>query len=293
MQPRLAALLALLLPGGALTLRLDASLVARGLVDSRAQAKEAILAGDVSVDGVVVKKAAAAVTDGAELVLASAPRMYVSRGGDKLRAALDVFGIDPAGAAVLDVGASTGGFTDCVLERGARSVVALDNGHGQLHAKLEADERVVSLEGVNARYLTPGMLPRADFDLIVVDVSFISLRLVLPTIWPLLRAPPAGGGRGGGRGSAVDSPRLVALVKPQFEAGKEAVLAGKGIVRDGATRARALAEVVDFAQTSLDGCVAVGSIDSPIQGGDGNSEYLLALGGRGCERTGPFVDEPP
>jgi 23S rRNA (cytidine1920-2'-O)/16S rRNA (cytidine1409-2'-O)-methyltransferase len=210
-----AMLLATLLCSAS-TLRLDAALVARGLCASRGAAKSAVQAGHVLVDGAIVRKASFALGDDAEVALADAvqPR-YVSRAGLKLEAALSAFGLDLSGAAVLDVGASTGGFTDCALQAGAASVVAVDCGHDQLHASLDADERVVSREGVNARSLTADALPRATFDAVVIDVSFISLRLVLPAIWPLLA-------------SEAPSARLIALVKPQFEVGRAAVNKGKG-----------------------------------------------------------------
>ena len=215
--------------------RLDALLVARGLAATRERARALILAGQVRVDKPPSKRRrrsrpARWSPDDAEVSLAVPDHPYVGRGGLKLAHALDVFAIDPRGRVALDVGASTGGFTDVLLQRGATRVVALDVGHGQLAWSLRTDPRVVVIEKVNARTLTADQLgpdaPRV-FDLVTIDVSFISLRLVLPALVPLL----APGGR------------LVALVKPQFEAGREDVGAG-GIVRDAAVHERVVAEVV-------------------------------------------------
>jgi 23S rRNA (cytidine1920-2'-O)/16S rRNA (cytidine1409-2'-O)-methyltransferase len=162
---------------------------------------------------------------------------------------------------VLDVGASTGGFTDCVLQAGAADVVCVDVGRAQLHAKLRADPRVTNLEKVNARHLQPHDLPRSEYDVIVMDLSFISLKSVLPAVWPLLR-------RGG---------RLVALVKPQFEAGKAEVDKGRGVIRNRAVQAATLESVRAFALHELRGAVPIGAIESPIEGAEGNREFLLCL----------------
>ncbi|KAL1522819.1 hypothetical protein AB1Y20_017788 [Prymnesium parvum] len=247
-----------------LSVRLDALLVSRGLCDSRAQAKVAVKAGHVRVGGAVVHKPAAAVAPDCELLVADEVNGFVSRAGLKLEAALGAFAIDVEGAAVLDVGASTGGFTDCLLRRGAASACCVDNGHDQLHPRLRADPRVTSLEGVNARFLTAERLPRPSFEAIVVDVSFISLKQVLPAVWPLLD-----------RSSARS--RLVALVKPQFEAGKDIVDAGRGVIRHRKTQLRVLDEMHAFVQ-QLDSCALVGSMESPILGAQGNREFLLVLG---------------
>ena len=259
--------LALAAFASATTLRLDAALVTRGLCSNRAQAKTAVQAGLVLVNGKIIKKASFALLDDADVVMeggAETQLRYVSRAGDKLRAALGEFNVAADGANILDVGASTGGFTDCLLDAGAASAVCVDCGHDQLAASLVADDRVVSLEGVNARTLTADQLPRSEFDLVVVDVSFISLRLVLPAIWPLLD-------------ELSPSARLIALVKPQFEAGKEAVSKGKGMVKDAATQERALDGLVTFAREELPGCAVVGTMASPILGGDGQKEFLMAL----------------
>ena len=248
----------------AATTRLDTLLVSRGLCTSRAQAKEAIKAGRVTLDGAVLKKPALSLAEDAALQLAVPDIDFVSRAGEKLRLALDTLDIDVTGAAVLDVGASTGGFTDCALQAGASSAVCIDVGHDQLHPKLQQDPRVTSLEGINARSLTADMLPRPSFDLVVIDVSFISLQLVLPAVWPLLERENS-------------QARLIALVKPQFEAGKQAVTKARGVVRDPKTHERVVKKVCDFARTELDGCAVVGQLESPILGGDGNREFLVAL----------------
>ena len=207
--------------------RLDRLLVARGLAETRQQAQALILAGQVLVAGQKRDKAGAAVDAAAELrLLAAAASPYVSRGGLKLAAALDAFSIDPHGRVCVDVGASTGGFTDCLLQRGARRVYALDTGRGQLHWRLRQDPRVVLREKCNVRYLRPADIPE-PVSLIAVDVSFISVTLLLPALVPLLAA------RGG---------EMIILIKPQFEAGKGQVGKG-GIVRDDAVRQAAIARV--------------------------------------------------
>jgi 23S rRNA (cytidine1920-2'-O)/16S rRNA (cytidine1409-2'-O)-methyltransferase len=240
--------------------RLDLRVVALGLVASRERARARILAGDVTVDGTAVTKAGALVAADANVALRVPDHPWVGRGGIKLDHALRVFGVDPAGATVLDIGASTGGFTDVLLERGAVRVVALDVGHGQIDWKLRRDPRVVVIEGANARHLRPADLP-ADartFDLVTVDVSFISLRHVWPVIPPLL----GGGGR------------VIALVKPQFEAGRTEVGAG-GIVTDPAVHARVIGEVIGAAHQV--GLRHVQTELSPITGAEGNREFLVLL----------------
>jgi 23S rRNA (cytidine1920-2'-O)/16S rRNA (cytidine1409-2'-O)-methyltransferase len=189
------------------------------------------------------------------------PPRYVSRGGEKLAAFLDRYPLDLTGLNVLDVGASTGGFTDCVLQAGAGTVTCVDVGFGQLHEKIKRDQRVTNLEKTNARHLQPGDLPRAEYDAIVMDLAFISLRSVLPAIWSFLR--PGGS--------------LIALVKPQFEAGKAEVDKGQGIIRDDAVRQRVLAEVRQFALDELPGAKVVGEMECPVHGADGNREFLLGL----------------
>jgi 23S rRNA (cytidine1920-2'-O)/16S rRNA (cytidine1409-2'-O)-methyltransferase len=241
-------------------LRLDELLVARGLAESRAQAKALIMSGRVLRGTDRLDKPGKDFPVDLELTIEQAPR-FVSRGGEKLSAALTHFALDLRGAHVLDVGASTGGFTDCVLQAGAADVVCVDVGRAQLHAKLRADPRVTNLEKLNARHLTARDLPRGEFDAIVMDVSFISLTAVLPAVWALLRS--------GGV--------LVALVKPQFEAGKAEVDKGRGVIRDPAVQDAALARVRTFALAELPGAALLGAIDSPITGADGNREFLLGL----------------
>jgi 23S rRNA (cytidine1920-2'-O)/16S rRNA (cytidine1409-2'-O)-methyltransferase len=240
--------------------RLDLLLVARGLAPTRERARALILAGHVTVAGQPVTKAGTAVADDADITLRQADHPWVSRGGLKLDHALRVFGIDVTGATALDIGASTGGFTDVLLSRGAARVVALDVGTSQLDWRLRTDPRVVCIEGVNARYLTPDHLPTdaRRFDIITIDASFISLTHLLPVIPPLLAA----------------SGRVVALVKPQFEAGRHEVGAG-GIVRDPAIHTRVIEAVADAAHRV--GLRRLAVEPSPITGAEGNREFLMLL----------------
>lgn len=240
--------------------RLDELLVTRGLADTRSQAKALIMSGRVRLGTERLDKPGRVYPADLALTLDAPPR-FVSRGGEKLQGFLDHFPLDLSGAHVLDVGASTGGFTDCALQAGAASVVCLDVGRAQLHAKLRTDPRVTNLEQINARHLAPGDLPRPDFDAVVMDLSFISLRVVLPAVWPFVR--PGG--------------HLVALVKPQFEAGKAAVDKGRGVIRDPAVHAAVLADIQAFALAHLPQATLVGTLDSPLVGGDGNREFLLGL----------------
>ena len=241
-------------------LRLDELLVARGLTESRAQAKALIMAGRVLRGTERLDKPGKEFPSDVDVTIEQPPR-FVSRGGEKLAGAIESFALNLAGAHVLDVGASTGGFTDCALQAGAADVVCVDVGRAQLHAKLRNDPRVTNLEKINARHLTAEVLPRRAFDLIVMDLSFISLKTVLPAVWPLLE-------HGG---------RLVALVKPQFEAGKTEVDKGRGVIRDHAVQERALGAVRDFALSHLVGAKLIGTMDSPITGADGNREFLMCL----------------
>lgn len=233
--------------------RADAALHARGYFESRAKAREAIEAGLVSVDGRLVTKPATPIPDDAEIV-ARAPYPWVSRGGVKLAHALDAFGVDSQGRYCLDVGASTGGFTDVLLARGARHVVAVDVGHGQLHERLRGDRRVTAMEGQDARKLLPAQLGEPP-TLVVIDASFISLSALLPNVLSL----------------AASAAELVALIKPQFEAGRAAVK--KGIVRDQAIHA----EVCEKTRREIAafGWRVEGVVASPIAGGDGNREFLI------------------
>lgn len=241
-------------------IRLDELLVTRGLAESRAQAKALIMSGRVLHGTTRLEKPGKEVADDLELLVEQPPR-FVSRGGEKLSAALEHFRVPVSGAHVLDVGASTGGFTDCCLQAGAADVVCVDVGRAQLHARLRADPRVTNLEKVNARFLDPAALPRRVFDVIVMDLSFISLTAVLPAVWGALR--PGG--------------FLVALVKPQFEAGKAEVDKSRGVIRDASVQQAALDRVRLFAGKELPGSEILGHIDSPITGADGNREFLLCL----------------
>ncbi len=233
--------------------RIDRLLVERGLFDSRAKAQAAIAAGLVSANDAPVRKASEAIPADARL-RASPAHPYVSRAGVKLTAALDHFGFDPSGRICLDVGASTGGFTQVLLERGASRVYAVDVGHGQLHESLRARPEVVAMEGADIRKLSPARIS-APPDLITVDVSFISLKLVLPAALVLANAPA----------------QLVALIKPQFEAGRAQLK--KGIVRDAAVHAAVCDDIAAFV-ASL-GWRVLGIVPSPIAGGEGNAEFLL------------------
>ena len=240
--------------------RLDTLLVERGLVATRERARALILAGDVRVNGAPVTKAGTGVAADADVTLTTPDHPYVGRGGLKLAHALDTFGVAVEGRQALDIGASTGGFTDVLLQRGACRVVALDVGHGQLDWKIRSDPRVITIERMNARTLTAGALPEGAraFDLVTIDVSFISLALILPVVPPLLRP-------------AAD---VIALVKPQFEAGRHEVGKG-GIVRDDAVRERVVEEVAAVADTL--GLARVADIESPIAGMEGNREFLMHL----------------
>lgn len=233
--------------------RADRLLVARGLFESRAKAQAAIEAGLVAADDVPVRKASEEIAVGARLQARPA-HPYVSRGGVKLAAALDRFGFDPAGKVCLDVGASTGGFTQVLIECGARRVYAVDVGRGQLHESLRARAQVVSLEQTDIRSLSSALLDEPP-QLVTVDVSFISLKLVLPAALALTEMPA----------------QLVALVKPQFEAGRARVK--KGVVRDAGVHAAVCDDIAAF--TASLGWGVLGILPSPIAGGDGNAEFLL------------------
>jgi len=236
--------------------RADLALVDQGLAPSREKARALILAGEVLAGDRPIEKAGDLVDDGAELRLRSAPMPYVSRGGVKLAHALDTFAVDPRGVVALDVGASTGGFTDVLLVRGATSVIALDVGHGQLDWGLRNDPRVLVIERFNARALTPADLP-GPIDLVVIDVSFISLRQILPVVPPVM----------------AEGADVVALVKPQFEAGRAEVR--KGIITDASVHARVVDEV--SAAGAEVGLTRVMVTPSPVTGQKGNVEFLLHL----------------
>jgi 23S rRNA (cytidine1920-2'-O)/16S rRNA (cytidine1409-2'-O)-methyltransferase len=245
--------------GAARRTRLDAALVERGLVETRSRAQALIMAGRVRVDGGVVTKAGSPVGPDAQLELVEAPR-YVSRGGDKLQTALEAFEVEVAGELCLDVGASTGGFTDCLLQHGAARVAAVDVGRGQLHERVACDPRVTVRDGVNARYLEPGQLPFSP-GMVTVDVSFISLRLVLPAVIACA-------------GTAWSA---LVLVKPQFEAGRAEVR--RGVVRDPQVRRQVLQDVASFATGGGLGTpsVVLGVCDSLVPGPAGNREFFVYL----------------
>jgi 23S rRNA (cytidine1920-2'-O)/16S rRNA (cytidine1409-2'-O)-methyltransferase len=236
--------------------RLDQLLCERGLAETRGRAQALVMAGKVRVDGRLVTKAGTAIPGSAELEVDAGPA-FVSRGGDKLATALAAFAIDVSGLACLDVGASTGGFTDCLLQAGAAHVTALDVGRGQLHERLRRDERVTLLEGVNARLLAPGDLPGPAATLAVVDVSFISLALVLPPLVGVLARPY----------------RMLPLVKPQFEAGRGETR--RGVVRDAAVHAAVLERVAEAASEA--GGVVLGACESGHPGPAGNREFFLHI----------------
>jgi 23S rRNA (cytidine1920-2'-O)/16S rRNA (cytidine1409-2'-O)-methyltransferase len=238
-------------------LRADVAVFEQGLAPSRERARALILAGQILCGDRPVDKAGDLLPAGAALRLRGEPMPYVSRGGLKLAHALDVFRLDVAGAVAVDVGASTGGFTDCLLQRGAARIYCIDVGHGQLAWKLASDPRVVVVDRTNIRHMAPERIPE-PCTLAVVDVSFISLRLVLPALPPLL----------------VPGSPVVALVKPQFEVGKGKVGKG-GIVRDEEQRRQAVADVAAAAREL--GWTVLGETPSPVLGGKGNVEFLLHL----------------
>jgi 23S rRNA (cytidine1920-2'-O)/16S rRNA (cytidine1409-2'-O)-methyltransferase len=244
-------------------MRLDALLVQKGLVASREKARALILAGQVDVNGRGAHKAGTMVDVQAELRVIGPEHPWASRGGLKLAHAIDAFGLDVGGALALDIGASTGGFTDVLLARGARRVIALDVGHGQLHWKLRTDPRVTVIEGANARYLSRADLPDLGegADIVTLDVSFISLALVFPVLPPLLAA----------------GARVVALVKPQFEAGRRDV-GKRGVVSDPDVHARVVAGAT--AAAAAVGLQRLALTDSPVTGAQGNKEFLMLLEAR-------------
>ncbi len=237
--------------------RLDKLLVARGLAESREKAQALILAGEVYVEGQRVDKAGTKVPQEARIEVRREVLPYVSRGGLKLEHALKAFGLKVEGLVCADLGASTGGFTDCLLKHGAQKVYAVDVGRGQLHFRLREDPRVVVMEGINARYLKAEDLPE-PVDLITIDVSFISLTKILPAAVKLLK--PGG--------------LIVALIKPQFEVGRGRVGKG-GVVRDPALHQEVIAKIKDFAQEL--GLEVLGLTESPLLGPAGNKEFLILL----------------
>ena len=242
-------------------LRLDQALVERGLCPSREKAKRAVMAGEVKINGQPARKASESVKPEDQLTL-TAPEKFVSRGGHKLEHALKHFQIEVTNLTAIDLGASTGGFTDCLLQRGAVKVFAVDVGQGQLAWTLRNDSRVVVMEKTNARLLTPAMFPTpfAPVDLVVIDCSFISLRNILPPAVALLR--PSG--------------KVVALIKPQFEAGKAEADKTAGVITDSAIHERVVRELGEFV-TGLPGMRWRGVTESPLLGPAGNKEFLVLI----------------
>jgi 23S rRNA (cytidine1920-2'-O)/16S rRNA (cytidine1409-2'-O)-methyltransferase len=250
--------------------RLDVLVMEHGLAESRTKAQALILAGQIVVNDQRVDKPGTLVPTEAELRLKGEPMKFVSRGGLKLEKALDEFKVDVTGAVCADIGASTGGFTDCLLQRGATKVFAIDVGYGQLHEKMRADPRVISRERVNARFISEEELPE-PVDIVVMDVSFISITQVLPAVAKRMK-PNA---------------RLLALVKPQFEAGREHIEKG-GVVRDPKARQDAIDRVKLFVEKL--GFIVEGLTDSPIEGPAGNLEALLSAHRR--PHTGQAIGDP-
>jgi len=242
--------------------RLDKVIKQRRLTRSRSRAQRIIEAGRVKVDSRVITRPGHPIDSEAEIEILRFER-YVSRGGEKLEAALEQFQVTPKGNVCLDIGASTGGFTDCLLQHGAKKVYAIDVGHDQMHAKIRRDPRVVAREGINARYLEPQDIGE-PIDLVVVDVSFISLKLVLPPLADIL----------------VPNGEIVALVKPQFEVGKD-LLPKDGVVKNTADRDAVLTNIRTFVETETPWCV-IDQMTSPVQGDKGNVEYCLLLRWRTC-----------
>ena len=238
--------------------RLDQSLVERALCDSRERAKRLILAGSVRINGQTAHKPSDTVKPGDELTVA-APEKFVSRGGHKLEHALEYFQLDVKNLTTLDLGASTGGFTDCLLQRGAAKVFAVDVGQGQLAWKLRQDPRVVVMEKTNARNLRPENFP-VFADLAAIDCSFISLKKILPPAVPLLKTEG----------------KIVALIKPQFEAGKAEADKGRGVITDPVVHERVLAELREFVAAQSGLCWR-GVVESPLLGPAGNKEFLALI----------------
>ncbi len=258
--------------------RVDLLLVERGLAESRSQAQRLVMAGQVRCDGQIVLKPSQNVPAGAELVVDQGPR-YVSRGGEKLEAALEGFSIRVDGWVCADVGASTGGFTDCLLQSGAARVYAIDVGQGILHWKLRQDGRVVLLEKTNARFLERLLEP---VDLVTVDASFISLKLLLPGVCGWIKPPASEISPGG---------TVLALIKPQFEAGRRQTARGDGVIRDAAVHRQVLDDVLGFVQFS--GYGVQGLIPSPLLGPKGNVEFLVWLVYPGAPREDlePLIEQ--
>lgn len=238
-------------------MRLDELLVVRGLAENRSRAKALIMAGKVRHGTEVLDKAGKEYPLEHELTMEESSR-YVSRGAEKLAGYLKTHPWDVSGRRFLDLGASTGGFSDYLLQHGAIEGTCVDVGHGQLHYKLRQDPRIINMERVNARHLKEEDLPHRDYPLIVMDLSFISLKLILPVAWKFLQADGL----------------MVCLIKPQFEAGKEEADRFRGVITDDSIRERILNDLLAFAEERLPGCQLVGWCESPISGMNGNLEYL-------------------
>jgi 23S rRNA (cytidine1920-2'-O)/16S rRNA (cytidine1409-2'-O)-methyltransferase len=242
-------------------IRVDQALVDRGICESREKAKRAVMAGQALVNGQPARKPSDPVADTDQLALAT-PEKFVSRGGHKLEHALQHFRLEITGQTAVDLGASTGGFTDCLLQAGVKQVYAVDVGHGQLAWKLRRDDRVAVMEKTNARHLTPAHMPQpfSPVDLVVIDCSFISLRKILPPAVALLRA----------------TGKIVALIKPQFEAGKEEADKGAGVITDPVIHERIIRELEEFVQKE-NGLQWRGVTESPLLGPAGNKEFLVLI----------------
>jgi len=266
--------------------RLDLLVVERGLAESRAKAQALIMAGQVRVDDQVALKPATSVDSASRVDVERGPR-FVSRGGEKLDAAIEAFGLDLNGRVCADVGASTGGFTDCMLQRGAAKIYTIDVGKGILHWKLRNDPRVIVMESTNARFVES--LPE-PVSIITMDASFISLKILLPVVkkWLLPSPPPplplGEGHRGEGEMGGETEGGIIALIKPQFEAGKKDVARGDGVIRDPDIHKQVLRDVLTFAQA--EGFAVRGLIRSPLLGPKGNTEFLTWL-------TYPAVEGQP
>jgi 23S rRNA (cytidine1920-2'-O)/16S rRNA (cytidine1409-2'-O)-methyltransferase len=242
-------------------IRLDQALVERGLCESREKAKRSILAGQVRINGQPARKPSDSITPDDKLNL-DAGEKYVSRGGHKLEHALNSFQLDVNGVVALDIGASTGGFTDCLLQHGAAKVFSVDVGRGQLAWKLRKDKRVIVMEKTNARHLTAAQFPQpfAPADMAVIDCSFISLRKIFPAAAPLLKADG----------------RIVALIKPQFEAGKAEADKGRGVITDAVIHERVISDLRDFVEAQA-GFRWRNVVESPLLGPAGNKEFLVLI----------------
>lgn len=241
-------------------IRLDELLVMLGHSENRTRAKALILAGKVRCGTEILDKPGKSFPRDLKVEISLPPR-FVGRGGEKLEAYLDAFPISLDGKRSLDVGASTGGFTDCLVQRGVTTAICVDVGRAQLHHKLLTDPRVTNFEKLNARYLTPDQLPYPDYDIIVMDLSFISLKKVIPAIWPLLK--PTG--------------KLIALVKPQFEADRKEVDKGRGVIADDKVRFAVLEDIKKWMTSNYKDLEVEDTLESPISGGDGNREFLLGV----------------